>query len=117
MNITTELNYMLLGRWMDTEFEPKVLANVSVETFRLLKEQILDIFEDCMLTDTDIKAAWKEWFDWAARNGCLVSPFLTVQTADNQHKELDVIDLVIKLSSEAIDVLPTEDNKPAVPAE
>lgn len=105
MKINAELNYMLLGRWLDTEFEPKLLADISTKTFNTIKEQMLDIFEGCELTDADVKAAWKEWFEWATYGGCLVSPYLNIQTADRCHEELEVLELVLKLSSEAIDDL------------
>lgn len=109
MNINAGLNYMLLGRWLDTEFEAKYLADISVETFNNIKQQMLDIFEGCELIDADIKAAWKEWFEWNIYNGtlvkCGVSPYL----------EVDIMKCVLKQASEAIDKLPTEDNKPAVP--
>lgn len=108
---------MLLGRWLDTEFEAKHLADISVETFNNIKQQMLDIFEGCELTDADIKAAWKEWFGWATYGGCLVSPCLNIQTADRRHQQLEVLELVLKLSSEAIDALPTEDRQYNIAAE
>ena len=108
MKICDSTVHVLLGRWLDTEFEPDFLAKVSAETLTTMKHELDDIFEDLELTTDDVKAAWKEWFDWAAHNGTLVSGSFRIVDPEcsYKHDELRVIDLVLKLAYEAIDNLP-----------
>lgn len=107
MKICESTVHVLLGRWLDTEFEPKLLAKVSAESFAAIKGELQDIFEDLELTDADIKSAWKYWFNWATSNGTLVSPDFRIVDAEcnYRHEELRVNDLVLELAYNAIDSL------------
>ena len=104
--MNTSTIHFLLSRFMETEYQTKLLANVSVETFEQLKQDMTEQFAD-WLTDVDIKEAWKCWFDWAADNGTLISSELQFVNPDVswQHDELRIIDLVIELAHSYIDRL------------
>lgn len=98
--------HSLLARYMDTEYPLSLLANVSATSFGKLKAELIDRFDE-QIDANDVKAAWKQWFVWAANNGTLVSGELTYNCAECnwRHDELRVIDLVIDLAEMYIDKL------------
>lgn len=97
----------LLGRWLDTEYDVKLLANVSKSTLDKLVAGLTEFFEDLDLTVDDVKLIWKNWFDWATFNGTLIHSAFVVapNTQQCSHEELQVMDLLVKIACDAIDRL------------
>lgn len=97
----------LVSRFMDTEYSEKLLADVSVHTFNTLKQDLMVRFEELSFTEDDVKGAWKEWFDWAASNGTLISPHIRIKDAERpyMHDEIRVIDTLLTIAYAAIDKL------------
>lgn len=96
----------LLSRYLDTEYETELLANVCQETLDSISADILDRFDYLELSRQDIKESWIDWFDWAAHNGTLIHSALRLHgPKPHSHNEMRVIDLLLELSIEAINKL------------
>lgn len=113
MNNTTTIDKstvnFLLSRFMDTEYQTKFLAKVSADNLQALHNDLTMRFDDLglELTVDDVKDAWKNWFDWAANNGTLLSPDFRIvdPNASYRHAELEVLDKLLELVFTAIDTL------------
>ena len=100
----------LLSRFLVTEYQQQFLARISTKTFDQLKEDLTERFNYLELTDTDIKEAWKEYFEYSISCGSLISPdfCITDPVVDYRHDELKVHDYMLDIASKAIDSLYNE---------
>ena len=95
----------LLSYYLASTFQTKLLANVCDKSLDVIYTELTARFVELELTRDDIKDCWKVWFEGAACDGTLLNADFCLYGAIGNYRELEVGDLIIKLSHEAIDSL------------
>ena len=106
---TRNMMHFLIGRYLDVEYNEKLLAVISAENFNKIKDDIYCRFcdDDIELTDADIKEGWKSWFDFAANNGTLINLSFDIIKADGSSiwPTIHLSDYLLEMVNVAIDNL------------
>lgn len=102
-NIENVPTSYLLAMFLDYHFQAKRLLDISQDTLTIITDELNCMLPTMEITTDDAKAAWIDWLDEAGHNGTAVSiDFRIAGERSWQHKELEVIDKFIDLSTEAV---------------